>query len=89
MPNGGVQQPSRAVFRHVQGNDVALNITDEMAQDRDRQVYGHDTPQWTETELVNLLGRALMNLARANPENCTPQVTQALAIFHVWEASRK
>ena len=42
-----------------------------------------------DAELVKTLGQALMDLARANPENCTPRVTQALAMFHVWEASRR
>jgi len=68
-----------------------MNVIEEMAQAREfQQSIGPDeSPQWNETELVNLLGRALMNLARTSPDNCTPQVTQALAIFHVWEASRR
>jgi len=42
-----------------------------------------------DAELVEILGQALMDLARENPGNCTPRVTQALAMFHVWEASRR
>jgi len=66
-----------------------MNIIDQMADHRERQVYGHDTPLPEDAELVTILGAALMDLARESPDNCTPRVTQALAMFHVWEASRR
>jgi len=66
-----------------------MNILEQMADHRERQVYGHDTPIPPDADLVEILGAALMVLARENPDNCTPRVTQALAMFHVWEASRR
>lgn len=64
-----------------------MSIIDKMADPfQTKQVYGIES---TDSELVTILGQALMDLARANPENCTSRVTQALAIFHMWEASRR
>jgi hypothetical protein len=65
-------------------------IIDQMEEARELHNFmGDDEPAMPDSDMVTILGKALMDLARENPDNCTPRVTQALAMFHVWEASRR
>jgi hypothetical protein len=81
-----------------------MTIVELMADHRKRQVYGHDTPLPEDSDLVRILGNALMLMAREwvshekelaedvrwdEPKAAPPAVTMALALFHTWEAARK
>jgi len=68
-----------------------MNIIDQMEEARDfhKSIGPEESAAMADSDLVTVLGAALMVLARENPDNCTPRVTQALAIFHMWEASRR
>lgn len=66
-----------------------MNVIEEMAQARERLIYGHDTPEMPDEWLIKLLGDELMHMARLNSYNCPPETTRALAAYQTWEASRR
>lgn len=76
-----------------------MNIIEEMAADRSSMAFETIMPIPSDADLVKILGRALYELARKGSvesttdvyiERPTPaQITQALSLFHTWEAMRR
>lgn len=80
-----------------------MTVIEDMQNYRSRQVFGHDTPIAPDSELVMILGKRLMEMTRKwseledwvakkhgdRHEQVPPEITQALALFHVWEANRR
>lgn len=65
-----------------------MNVIEEMAQSRERLVYGEDTPVWTEYNLLRFMAQQLMSELRKSGSVPDPETTRAIAAYQTWVASQ-